>query len=92
VPFQENDYIVTEAGLAPSVQPVGSKNDGLTTLQTWVANQVSVPFNFSKETQFMQAYRKKKQGGNTLGNVLQNETVLLKDVRLELEVRDSDLV
>ena len=51
-----------------------------------------MPFGFSKETQFLDAYKKKKQGANTLGNVLNTQKILQKDVRLELEVRDSDLI
>lgn len=61
---------MTQSGLASSVDVPGSTAPGLTTLQTWVANQVTVPFNFTKETQFAKAYRTKKQGANTLGNVL----------------------
>lgn len=61
VPFQENDYIMTESGIAPSVDVPGASAPGLTSLQTWVANQLSVPFNFSKETQFLEAHRSKKK-------------------------------
>ena len=64
----------------------------MTGLQTWVANEITVPFNFSKETQFLDAYKKKKQGGNTLGQVLNTDKVIQKDIRLELEVRDSDFI
>ena len=53
---------------------------------------MTVPFNFTKETQYMEAYKKKKQGANTLGDVLNTDTVLHKEVQLELEVRDSDFV
>ena len=51
-----------------------------------------MPFNFSKETQYLNAYKKKKQGANTLGSVLNTDNILHKDVRLELEVRDSDFI
>ena len=85
--------MMTESGLAPSVDIPGQPAQGLTNLQTWIANWLTVPFNFSKETQFLEAHRsKKKQGANTLGNVLQSETILQKDLKLELEVRDSDFV
>ena len=40
----------------------------------------------------MDAYKKRKQGANTLGQVLNTEKIILKDVRLELEVRDSDFI
>ena len=40
----------------------------------------------------MDSYKKKKQGGNTIGDVLNTDTVLLENVRIELEVRDSDFV
>lgn len=89
VPFQEADFIVTIEGLAPSVEGSGVQSE-LTTLQTWVANQATVPFNFTKETQFLDAYKKKKLGANTLENVLDTGNMLLKNVRLEFEARDSD--
>ena len=31
---------------------------------------MTTPFNFTKETQFMDVYKKKKQSGNTLGDIL----------------------
>lgn len=59
IPFSEVDFIVTNEGLAPSVEGSGVQSS-LTALQTWVANQATVPFNFTKETQFLDAYKKKK--------------------------------
>lgn len=51
VPFQETDFIMTAEGLAPSVeQPGRGAESQLTPLQTWVAKELTVPFNFSKET------------------------------------------
>ena len=91
VPFQEVDYVMTEEGLAPSTEQPGQASI-LTKLQTWKANEMTVPFGFSKETQYLDAYKKKKQGGNTLGNVLNTDNILHKEVRLELEVRDSDFI
>ena len=64
----------------------------MTRLQTWVANQLVTPFNFCKETQFLEAHRKKVSSGNTLADILNTSSVILKDLRLELEVRDSDFV
>ena len=83
---------MTNDGLAPAVTPEGSEEPPVTKLQTWVANRMTVPFNFSKETQFMEAYKKKRQGANTLDDVLNTDSILHKDVCLELEVRDSDFI
>lgn len=91
IPFQENDYIMTEQGLSPSTDLI--KGDSASTnLLTWIASTITTPFNFSKESMFLEAHKKKKQGANTLGNVFQQETILMKDIKLELEVRDSDFV
>lgn len=68
------------------------------TLETWKAVQINVPFNFSKETQFLDFGVKNtgvKKGGNTLGAVLGSGPagdIILDKVRMELEVRDSDFV
>lgn len=40
----------------------------------------------------MEAYKQKKSGANTLGDVLNTDQVLHKEVQLELEVRDSDFI
>ena len=53
---------------------------------------MTVPFNFSKETQYLDSYKKQKKDANTLGNVLGDEDMIQKDVTLELEVRDSDFI
>ena len=50
VPFQEIDYVMTEAGIAASVELPDANDNGITQLQTWVANHINVPFNFTKET------------------------------------------
>ena len=54
---------------------------------------MTVPMNFTKETQYMTEFKPQKQGGNTLASALgADENMILKDIRFELEPRDSDLI
>ena len=51
-----------------------------------------VPMNFTKETQYMSTFKQKKKGGNTLKDALSGDDMILENVTLELEPRDSDFI
>ena len=51
-----------------------------------------VPMNFTKETQYMTTFKQKKKGGNTLKDALGGDDMILENVTLELEPRDSDFI
>ena len=51
-----------------------------------------VPMNFTKETQYMTSFRQKKKGGNTLKDAIGGDDMILENVTLEIEPRDSDFI
>ena len=53
---------------------------------------MTVPMNFTKETQYMTTFKQKKKGGNTLKDALGGDDMILENVTLELEPRDSDFI
>jgi hypothetical protein len=90
VQFSTVAYKVDTAGLIQ----VGASQKACN-ISTWTADCFNVPVGFTKEIKFLDSFaeEKKNEGLNTLRNtMLGGGTMLLPEIRMEVEVRDSDFM
>lgn len=88
IPFSNFEFKVDTTGLIQLLSGYSPQTPTTLNLRTWEANTIVLPINFRKNN----TYIKKHQ--NTIASALQenNSDVLLENVTIELEVRQSDFI
>jgi len=62
-------------------------------ISTWQAECFNLPVGFTKEMRFLDSFEEKKDEGDTLKTtLLAGGDVLLDEIKMEVEVRDSDFM